>query len=220
MIFGEAFLPAARRLFHHRIRLPIADAHYAMGFGFLHQVAGAANYFDRMVHFLDVLEQSRCPGFSELLLGLSFRLDHARWHDPKGHAARLQRTPYAYEAFLQAYRDRTASPMERDYFVDCAPCRARYKSFPTSQNGSSSSYTPFDGGGVINAAAYRAFLLTSASEALGRDDYRAMAERNLRFVLENSEPGWVLVLRDDGVRDFVDHFHTCFVLKALARLIG
>src|SRR5437879_5924223 len=33
MIFCEAALPSARRLFHRRIRFPIADAHYAMGFG-------------------------------------------------------------------------------------------------------------------------------------------------------------------------------------------
>src|SRR5438552_17494773 len=35
MIFCEAFLPTARRLFHHRIRFPIADAQYAMAFAFL-----------------------------------------------------------------------------------------------------------------------------------------------------------------------------------------
>src|ERR1041385_4729877 len=40
MVFGEAFLPAARRFFHRRIRLPIADAHYAMGFTFLHEATG------------------------------------------------------------------------------------------------------------------------------------------------------------------------------------
>ena len=34
MIFLEAFFPSARRLFHHPIRFPIADAHYAMGFAF------------------------------------------------------------------------------------------------------------------------------------------------------------------------------------------
>src|SRR5215469_16719967 len=39
MIFFEAFLPTMRRLFHHPIRFPIADAHYAMGFAFLFQVA-------------------------------------------------------------------------------------------------------------------------------------------------------------------------------------
>ena len=38
MVFCEAFFPAARRLFHHPIRLPIADAHFAMGFAFLNEV--------------------------------------------------------------------------------------------------------------------------------------------------------------------------------------
>ena len=40
MIFFEAFLPGARRLFHHPIRFPIADAHYAMGFAYLHGATG------------------------------------------------------------------------------------------------------------------------------------------------------------------------------------
>src|SRR5213595_3825757 len=38
MVLCEAFLPSARRLFHHRMRFPIADAHYAMGFAFLYQI--------------------------------------------------------------------------------------------------------------------------------------------------------------------------------------
>src|SRR3979409_2171418 len=40
MIFFEAFLPSARRLFHHPLRFPIADAHYAMGFAFLYEATG------------------------------------------------------------------------------------------------------------------------------------------------------------------------------------
>ena len=42
--------------------------------------------------------------------------------------------------------------------------RIDIKDFKTSENASSCSYTPYDSGGVINAAAYRAFLLTSASQ--------------------------------------------------------
>src|ERR1700719_4932491 len=38
MIFFEAFLPSARRLFHHPLRFPIADSHYAMGFAFLYEL--------------------------------------------------------------------------------------------------------------------------------------------------------------------------------------
>jgi hypothetical protein len=69
---------------------------------------------------------------------------------------------------------------------------------------------------VINAAAYRAFLLTSASLLLDNERYRTIAERNLNFVLENQNADGSWYYATDGVRDFVDHYHTCFVMKALA----
>src|ERR1700749_1463945 len=53
MVFSEALFPAARRLFHHPIRLPIADAHFAMGFAFLHEATGDAAYWNKTLHFLD-----------------------------------------------------------------------------------------------------------------------------------------------------------------------
>lgn len=92
------------------------------------------------------------------------------------------------------------------------------KDFPTSKTASSCSYTPFDKGGVLNAAAYRAFLLASASRVLSKDEYWLKAERNLNFVLENQNPDGSWPYAVDGVRDFVDHFHTCFVMKALAKV--
>src|SRR6266576_1425750 len=48
MIFCEAFLPAARRLFQHPMRFPIADAHYAMGFAFLYQATGDFSQLERL----------------------------------------------------------------------------------------------------------------------------------------------------------------------------
>ena len=92
------------------------------------------------------------------------------------------------------------------------------KDFRTSESANSCSYTPFSEGGVINAAAYRAFLLTSASKFLANDEYWRIAERNMNFVLENQNPDGSWFYAIDGVRDFVDHFHTCFVLKALAKI--
>src|SRR4030095_7856230 len=62
MIFFEAFLPGARRLFHHPIRFPIADAHYAMGFSYLYGAVGKIEHLEKAVHFLDVLQETRCPG--------------------------------------------------------------------------------------------------------------------------------------------------------------
>src|SRR5437660_6119143 len=65
IIVCEAFLPSARRLFHHRIRFPIADAHYAMGFLFLYQATGKSSCLGRAIEFLERLKKSRCPGFEE-----------------------------------------------------------------------------------------------------------------------------------------------------------
>ena len=92
------------------------------------------------------------------------------------------------------------------------------KDFRTSERASSCSYTPSMREGVINAAAYRAFLLTSASKMFSNEDYWRIAERNLNFVLENQNPDGSWFYAVDGVRDFVDHFHTCFVMKALAKI--
>jgi hypothetical protein len=77
---------------------------------------------------------------------------------------------------------------------------------------------PNDPGGVINASAYRAFLLTKAAVDLGEEKYRKVADRNLNFILETQNANGSWFYSTDGDRDFVDHFHTCFVLKALAKI--
>ena len=48
--------------------------------------------------------------------------------------------------------------------------------------------------------------------------YFNAGERNLNFVLDNQNPDGSWYYAVDGVRDFVDHFHTCFVMKALAKV--
>ena len=78
MIFSEAFLPSARRLFWKPQRFPIADAHYAMGFAFLSQVFGGEQYYLRAVHFLEVLKQTRCQGCSRYCWGYPFHWETRR----------------------------------------------------------------------------------------------------------------------------------------------
>jgi len=73
-------------------------------------------------------------------------------------------------------------------------------------------------GGVINASAYRAFLLFDAAEQFGRDDYRRAAERNLNYVLQSQRLDGSWYYATDGLRNFIDHFHTCFIIKALAKI--
>ena len=127
-------------------------------------------------------------------------------------------TPYVYEAFLQVFRLDPQDEWRRILESIARHAASDIKDFKTSEIASSCSYSPFDRGGVINAAAYRAFLLTSASQLFSNEAYWRIAERNLNFVLENQNADGSWYYAVDGVRDFVDHFHTCFVMKALAKI--
>lgn len=217
MIFCEAALPSARRLFHRPVRFPIADAHYAMGFAFLYEATGDFSQLESAIHFLTELKKSHCRGFKEYCWGYPFD-----WVTRNGVLKKqtplITTTPYVYEAFLQVFELNPRD--ERKQIVESIARHAAMdiRDFRTSEKASSCSYTPYDSGGVINAAAYRAFLLTSASRFFSNDDYWKIAERNLNFVLENQNPDGSWRYAIDGVRDFVDHYHTCFVMKALAKI--
>jgi hypothetical protein len=218
MIFSEAFLPSARRLFHHRLRFPIADAHYAMGFAFLYQATGEHHHFERATHFLEALKQSRSPGLQEYGWGYPFD-----WITRDGTITAgtplITTTPYVWEAFRQLYQLEPRKAW-RDILESIARHAANdIPDFETSANGSCCGYTPFaTAGGVVNAAAYRAFLLTSASRIFAAARYGEIAQRNLNFVLETqrADGSWFYAM--DQMRDFVDHYHTCFVMKALAKI--
>jgi hypothetical protein len=216
MVFCEAFLPSARRLFHHRMRFPIADAHYAMGFAFLYQTTANPVYLQKAMHFLTALRESRCRGFNEYCWGYPF--DWV-WHGGtiKAQTPLITTTPYVYEAFLQVNEVQSQDEFRRVLASIARHVSNDIKDFQTSRTASSCSYTPFSEGGVLNAAAYRAFLLASASRVLSKDEYWRTAERNLNFVCENQNPDGSWPYAVDGVRGFVDHFHTCFVMKALAK---
>jgi hypothetical protein len=238
IVLCEAFLPAARRLFHHRTRFPIADAHYAMGFAFLYEATSDSFHLEKAVHFLNVLKESRCSQFKEHCWGYPFDWV-TRAGIIKQQTPLITTTPYVYEAFLQATElvehndpaltadlrplSSVLGPLDRpDEWRRIIESIARHasvdiKDFMISETVNSCSYTPFDKGGVVNAAAYRAFLLASASHVLLKDEYWRIAERNLNFVLENQNPDGSWFYAVDGVRDFVDHYHTCFVMKALAK---
>jgi hypothetical protein len=219
MIFCEAFLPSARRLFWKPQRFPIADAHYAMGFAFLSHALGERQYYERAVHFLQVLKETRSPGFEHYCWGYPFN-----WETKRGtmwQATPLITTvPYVYEAFREVYQiDKDPQWLEIMRSI-AQHAVLDYNDFETSANASAVCYKPGpeNSSGVINASAYRAFLLTSASIDFSETSYRKIADRNLAFVLENQNADGSWPYSTDEDRLFIDHFHTCFVLKALAKI--
>ena len=128
--------------------------------------------------------------------------------------------PYVYEAFSQVYAIDKDQKWLRIMRSIAEHAFTSYRDLELPPDAASCAYTPApdDPCGVINASAYRAFLLTKAGIELSEPRYLEVAKRNLNFVLasQNTDGSWYY--STDGKRDFVDHFHTCFVLKALAKI--
>src|SRR5262249_8980855 len=219
LIFCEALVPAGRALFWKRQRFPIADAHYAMGFAFLAQLVGEQGHYRRAVHFLDVLETTRCRSYDRHAWGYPFDWV-TRTGTIRARTPLITTVGYPYEAFRQMYQidkdERWRTVMQsvaQHALLD-------YRDREISPGIATCAYTPSpdDPAGVVNASAYRAALLTKAAHDFSDPEYGRVAERNLNFVLtsQNADGSWYYAT--DGQRDFVDHFHTCFVLKALAAI--
>jgi hypothetical protein len=217
MIFGEAFFPAARRLFHQPMRLPIADAHYAMGFAFLYETEKNPADLEKAIHFLKVLKETRSERFENFCWGYPFDWV-TRAGVIKSGTPLITTTPYVFEAFLEVQKIQPRNEWKKILESIVHHATTDIKDFKFSETANTSSYTPNDKGGIINASAYRAFLLASAAKFFNDDSLLKIARGNINFVLENqnADGSWPYAM--DGVRDFVDHFHTCFVMKALAKI--
>ena len=219
MVCSEALLPSARRLFAKRERFPIADAHYAMGFALLGRTLNDSSCYRRAEHFLAILEETRCSSYKEYCWGYPFD-----WVTVRGTIAAgtplITTVPYVYEAYQTLYTIDGNAKWRGIMRSIAQHALEDYLDFPTSPTAASCSYTPSprDSIYVVNANAYRSYLLTNAAIEFDDVRYRNAADRNLNFVLEaqNDDGSWCYAV--DGQRSFVDHFHTCFVLKALAKI--
>jgi len=219
MVFSEAFVPSARRLFWKPQRFPIADAHYAMGFAFLAAIYKEDKYYRRAIHFLEVLQETRCQGYRDYCWGYPFDWQ-TRTGNMKEGTPLITTVPYVYEAFSQVFAlDREPTWLQIMQSI-ARHAFSSYRDLATGQDAASCAYTPAadDPCGVVNASAYRAFLLTKAGIELGEPGYLEVARRNLNFVLASQKTAGFWYYSMDGAREFVDHFHTCFVLKALAKI--
>ncbi|MGC1904107.1 MAG: hypothetical protein WA715_09830 [Candidatus Acidiferrum sp.] len=219
MVFSEAFMPSARRIFWKRQRFPIADAHYAMGFALLAKLTKKDSYYQKALHFIQVLKSTRCSGYSHYCWGYPFDWETLRGTIREGTPL-ITTVPYVYEAFRQVWEIDRADEWLKIMNSIAEHALEDYKDFPTSPSASTCSYTPdpAQSVGVVNANAYRAFLLMSAAHDFSEQKFRTVAERNLNFVIESQKEDGSWPYAKDGKRNFIDHFHTCFVLKALVKI--
>jgi hypothetical protein len=215
----DTVVPRSRALLRKRGRSAIGDAHFAMGFFALATADGedAARHVERGRAFLESLDRQRSPGYDDPAWGYTF--DWTTRYDvwPAG-LPMITTVPYCYEAFEAGYE---ATGDARYLQVMEGVARFGMEQIPVMQTGpdaEAGAYTPIDRRQVINANAYRGFLLVAGGLRFGRDDWQAAGRRNMTYVVASQREDGSWPYSTDGTDDFVDNFHTCFVLKNLLKV--
>ncbi len=233
LILMEILAPGLRGLFVSKGHYPTADAQLALAFLNLYKLRRegtdtlSAPVGDQQSHRIwlnkaedlasELLKQS-AQGYSGYCWGYPFDWRHVNGFMPKG-TPHITATPYCYEVFAKLF-DVTGDPKYLEITSSIAAFVANdLIDTPTGDGAAASSNTPYDQGKVVNASAYRAFVLFDAARRFDNETHRTKAQMNLRFVLDSQRPDGSWLYAVDNPREaFVDNFHTCFVLKNLYKL--
>jgi hypothetical protein len=213
----DGIFPSARSLFVARERFPAADAQLGLSFLNLYEITGEAAYLEKAETLGRTLVELSVPGYHGHCWGYPFD-----WRNRFGfwrkNTPLITTTAYGYELFARLH-DVTGDKLHLDIAKSVAGfVHKDLRDTLTSATAAAGSYTPADRSRVLNVSAYRAMVLVDAAHRFGESAYAQAARRNLNFVLENQRPdgAWLYSL-DDG-EQFIDHFHTCFVLKSLWKI--
>jgi hypothetical protein len=230
LILVELIAPWLRSLLVDKDRFATADAQLALGLMNLHQISHAApkylapgngnehSWLTEAKELANGLLKQSVPGYSGYCWGYPFH-----WQSVNGliskNTPHITATPYCYEAFTRL-SDLTGDPQYLEVGRSIAAfVNNDLNDTPTGPDAAAASYTPNDHTKVVNASAYRAFVLFDAARRLSNDAYHAKAWKNLRFILQTqkADGSWLYAI-DNPPEAFIDHFHTCFVLKNLYKI--
>jgi len=214
----EVIYPRWRKWFVDQERFATADGQLILAFANLYQLTGNDVHLQKALDLARDLLRYSIPGYSGPCWGYPFDWQHHRglW---KKNTPFITATPYCFEAYLKLF-DLTGN----ESFFGTAKSIAQFvqhdlHNTPTSADAAAGSYSPTDHSQVINASAYRAMVLFEAADRFGQPASLESARQNLNFILQSQQVdgSWPYAL-DHGSERFIDHFHTCFVLKNLAKL--
>ncbi|MCF7762201.1 MAG: hypothetical protein K9N62_00855 [Verrucomicrobia bacterium] len=214
----EILCPERRSLFVKKQRYATADAQLLLAFLNLYEIDGDREHLDKAAGLGEDLLRSSIAGYRGHCWGYPFdwQTNRGRW---ERNTPFITATPYCFEAFAALHG---ATGEERYLEVAASVARFVHDDLNDTEAGPdamAASYGPVDHTQVINASAYRAFVLFEAARQFGMEAYQRKAERNLNFILQSqrADGSWLYALASPN-ESFIDHFHTCFVLKNLFKL--
>jgi hypothetical protein len=211
----ENFLPSLQKIFAKPHREIIGDAHFALGYLNLYEITNDANYLQRAESLFPSMLEYRSSGYKNLAWGYNFswQTQNGRWE--KG-VPLITITPYAFWSFKKHY-EITNNEDSLKNAISIANFAWEDLNEQKMLNGTyCASYSPITKDVIINSNTYRAAVLLDAFKLTGDNKYKIAAERNIEFVLsfQGSEGEWYYEAKSPE-DNFIDNFHTCFVLRNL-----
>lgn len=218
IVLADLVLPSLRRAFVEKDRFATADAQLILAFLNLYLTTGDVRYLERAEQLGDELEAYSIPGFRGPCWGYPFDWQNSRHEVWPKNTPLITCTPYCYEAYLGLFAAKGDSR-----YLELVEGIAEFvhgdlKDIPFGDGSAAGSYSPFDRRRVVNATAYRAYVLCDAGHRFNRNDYLETSIRNLNFVLESQQEDGSWFYAMEGEKSFIDNFHTCFNLKNLVKL--
>ncbi|MGV3772931.1 MAG: hypothetical protein ACO1QB_08520 [Verrucomicrobiales bacterium] len=217
LIAMEILAPSTRALVVKKERFATADAQLILAFLNLYQVQKNPAHLQEAQKLAEEMLHYSIPGYSGYCWGYPFDWQNQRALWPK-NTPFITCTPYCFEVFLKLY-DITGEARH----LQIAESIGKFvyqdlKDIHTGPTSAAGSYSPLDQSKVVNAGAYRAMVLFEASCRFDEPSYAISAQRNLNYILEAQRNDGSWLYATDGHGDFIDHFHTCFVLKNLGKI--
>ena len=163
LLLLEICAPSWRRFFVKPDRYATADAQLLLAFLNLHPTTKDDQYLHKARQLGEEMPGYSIPGYSGLCWGYPFD-----WQHQSGMWGRnipfITCTPYCYEAYCRLH-DVTGD----DRYREMADSIASFvfhdlRDMPTGPDAAAASYSPHDDSQVINASAYRAWVLFDAAE--------------------------------------------------------
>ena len=213
----ENFLPSIQKFYAKPHREIIGDAHFASAYLNLFENTNDKKYLVKAEKLFDEMLRYRSKDYSNLSWGYNFgwQTQHGFWDIG---VPLITITPYAFWAFRKHY-EITNNISSYKYAISIADFALEDLNDNKMPNGTfCASYSPRSKDIVINANSYRSALLLEAYKISKDIKYKITAERNIEFILSyQGKEGEFYYEAKGPQNNFIDNFHTCFVLRNLTR---
>jgi len=215
LIFLDYFFPQIRKFFFRKRTFPICHAHIGLGYLNLYRFTKEPKWLIKAESFVEPILKMASP----MAKGLGWGMKHDWMTNigliPQDTPCHTQ-TSYVYEFFRQLHRE-TGEVKLRKIIEKIAYHEANDFKEWMIKGGLCSSYSMLDERRVINANTYRAYVLIDSGIFLNKQDYLTKGIEILHYIINSQNPDGSWFYGENPHDRFIDHYHTCFVLKNLIK---